>query len=183
MSNELDYFEDLKLGKEEALTALYTANRKWLMLAAESILGPGSTMESQDLVQDVFIEFLEKKQFKNIHDPKAIRGYLHKAIYYRCMDRLRKKKVVSGHLEDFKKCIDKIQLPTQRLENKDLELRLSSAIKLIPDQSAKVLTLSHFHYLKRNEIAAKLNVSPSTVKNHLTNAHKLLRTLLKKDLL
>jgi RNA polymerase sigma-70 factor (ECF subfamily) len=63
----------------------------------------------------------------------------------------------------------------ENLVQKELQNKLSHIIHRLPAQQRLVYTLSREQGLKKDEIAAQLNISASTVKNHMTHALRTIR--------
>ena len=69
--------------------------------------------------------------------------------------------------------------PDNKLEAKELEKQIAAAIAEMPPRQRMVFVLSRNESLSQEEIAAKMNISKSTVKFHMTAALNFLRIFLK----
>lgn len=175
--------DQLKAGSEEAFAELYNCHRKWLIIVALTVLGNRDEMEAQDLVQQFFIDFWERKLINNIAHPRALKAYLHRSIYNRCLDRIESKKVEQKRKENLFAISLTEQLPEhyrlekedKAIEDRELNARLNAAINEMPTACARVFELAYLHHKNRNEIAKELGTSPNTVKNQLVFALKILR--------
>lgn len=189
LANEQDLLllEQLKKGNEQAFATFYTRFRKYLMVAATSLLG--DEMEAQDLVQEFFIDFWQRQLFLRI-DPgyhkgegEVIRSYIHRIVYNRCLDRLGQRKSRQQRLDNMP-MPDLSCPPDYRIENREWQLQLGNALQVaidkVPPLSAKVFQLAYIQHKSRHEIATEMGVSPNTVKNQLVRAIKILRAHLKK---
>jgi RNA polymerase sigma-70 factor (ECF subfamily) len=183
---DLVLLEKLKAGEASAFAAFYEKYRRYLMVVAMSLLE--DAMEAQDLVQDFFIDFWERRLYLKI-DPSQrkrddlIKSYIHRIIYNRCMDRInlrktRQKRVVRLSTED-SVCLPEIRMEVQEWQQQ-LTYALGQAIAKIPPLSARVFELSYIQHKSRLEVALEMGVSPHTVKNQLVRAIKILRAQLKK---
>lgn len=179
--------EQLKAGDERAFAVFYDRYRRYLMVAAVSLLE--DEMEAQDVVQEFFIDFWQKQLFNKI-DPQynkgdggPIKGYIHRIIYNRCLDRISRRKT-RQHRIDRMPVPDIASPPESRIETiewqQQLGLALQTAIDKVPRLSAEVFRLAYIQHKSRNEIATLMGVSPHTVKNQLMRAVKILRSQLKK---
>lgn len=65
----------------------------------------------------------------------------------------------------------------------DLEKSIQSGIQRLPDACRTVFVLRRLEELSLKEIASQLGISPKTVENQLTKAHKILASHLKPLLL
>jgi RNA polymerase sigma-70 factor (ECF subfamily) len=187
--NEQDLYmlDQLKAGNQHAFSEFYTRYRKYLMVVAVSLLA--DEMEAQDLVQEFFIDFWQKQLFNRI-DPgynngegEIFKGYIHRAVYNRCLDRLSRHKSRQQRIENMP-APDIMCPPEYRIENREwqqqLGTSLQAAIDKVPPMSAKVFQLAYIQHKSRLEIATMMGVSPNTVKNQLVRAVKILRSHLKK---
>ena len=68
------------------------------------------------------------------------------------------------------------------LEYKLLQTKLNEVVKKLPPQQRLVYTLSREQGLKHEEIARQLNLSVSTVKNHMVQALKTIKEFLRNNL-
>jgi len=179
--------EQLKAGDERAFAAFYNRYRKYLMVAAVSLLE--DEMEAQDVVQEFFIDFWQKQLFNKI-DPLynkgevgPVKAYIHRIVYNRCLDRISQRKS-RQHRIDIMPSPDISCPPESRIEahewQQQIGMALQSAINKVPPLSARVFQLSYIEHKSRNEIATIMGVSPHTVKNQLLRAVKILRTQLKR---
>ncbi|MBO9574037.1 MAG: sigma-70 family RNA polymerase sigma factor, partial [Chitinophagaceae bacterium] len=64
------------------------------------------------------------------------------------------------------------------IAHREANALLQKALDTLPPQRRKVFELSRLEGLKYEEIASQLNVSRETVKRHLSEATKNLRTIL-----
>ena len=176
---EQDYhlLEQLKAGNTHAFAAVYQMHRKWLSVVALFILEDEA--EVQDLIQEVFIDFWDKKRFIQIGPPYNIKAYLHQSVRNRCLDKARRKKVTRKRMENLTAFYEPLCFPENRLENQELRLQLNNAIQQIPPLSAQVFHLTYLEHKTRNEIAMEMGISPNTVRNQLVRAVKILRGKLK----
>ena len=134
---------------------------------------------AEDLAQDTFFKFWEKRQDINIQT--SLKAYLRRmavneALYYL---RINKKFQKEEGVEP-----SDIGIATETVEDQllhqELEDRISAAIKTLPPRCQEVFRLSRFDELSYKEIAAKMDISIKTVENQMGKALKLLRTALKE---
>ncbi|WP_089910532.1 RNA polymerase sigma factor [Chitinophaga rupis] len=184
---DLILLQQLKAGTPEAFTAFYEKYRRYLMIVAASILE--DEMEAQDLVQDFFVDFWERQLYMRIDPGQSksedvvIKGYVHKVVYNRCMDRLtarkaKQKRIAHMPVQD-EACAPEIRMEIAEWQQQ-LSWSLKTAIAQIPPLSARVFELSYIQRKSRIEVAMEMGVSPNTVKNQLLRAMKILRHHLKK---
>jgi RNA polymerase sigma-70 factor (ECF subfamily) len=129
----------------------------------------------EDLVTDVFIRFLDKpRSFDNM---VAVRAFLFKSVFNACINW----SVLQGRRQkNFESlCIyyshDWEDYSLSRLIRKEAGSELLAAIETIPPQARKVCKLLYLKGMNYDQVAAQLNISRNTVKNHQTGALKVLR--------
>ncbi|HEU4555551.1 MAG TPA: sigma-70 family RNA polymerase sigma factor [Chitinophaga sp.] len=184
---DLTLLEQLKAEDPGAFAFFYGKYRKYLMIAATSMLG--NEVEAQDLVQEFFIDFWERQLYMRIDPAQSknremvIRNYVHKVVYNRCIDKLAQRKTQEQRIAQIP-VPDEAVPPQIRMEaderHRELLWSLNTAIARIPPLSAQVFELSYIQHKSRMEIALQMGVSPHTVKNQLLRAMKILRSHLKK---
>jgi len=176
--------ERLKSGDKEAFKLFYEKHRRYLMVMAMSVLK--DEMEAQDLVQDFFTDFWQKQLYNRISldvPGASINGYVNRAVYNRCLDRLKQKKIQEKRLKDFREPENTLSQEENinRTEwQAELNEALQKAIGAVPPNSAKIFEMAFVQHKSRQEIATELSISPHTVKNQLQRAIKILRAKLKK---
>jgi RNA polymerase sigma-70 factor (ECF subfamily) len=119
----------------------------------------GSYHTAQDIVQDVFLKFFQKK--KALASVENVKSYLLKSISNACMDYQRKygkiKLLDVEHISqdiagEEKKCIAEF-------------IRIETLLSELPAEQAEVIKLKFVDELNFVETAAILNVSVNTVKS------------------
>lgn len=168
--NDISILEELLTGNVKALEACYTRYRTELIMYAYSILEDEA--ESQDVVQEFFIDFWQKQLYLSINS--SIKGFLYISIKNRCLNKLRSNDVRRKGYEQMLVKPD-YELPSLPIESQQFRQQVSSAIAKQAPMSSEVFQLAYFEQLSREEIANKMGISPGTVKNQITRALKILR--------
>ena len=130
--------------------------------------------EAEDVVQDVFVAFLEQHTAseKPHDDTKA---FLYAAVKNACLNRLRHEGVAGRYLQ---------QTPQEETDERDALHHLIhaevigeiyQAMNALPPGCALVLRKGYLEGLKNPEIAEQLGVSVNTVKSQKQRALLLLR--------
>ncbi|MEP6747886.1 MAG: RNA polymerase sigma-70 factor [Bacteroidota bacterium] len=172
--DELILLDRLKAGDQGAFKIIFERYFKLLFVLACAKLK--SEQEAEDLVQELFIEFWEKKKFLFVR--QSIKYYLFQSVRNRCLNRLDRNKVRKRHTDNYIVNQPAEYLPSGRMENKELQSQFERAIASIPPESAKVFVLMHVKELKRKEVARILGISENTVKTQSARALQYLRRLL-----
>lgn len=130
-----------------------------------------------ELVQDVFVKlWVSRLHLAEVDNPQA---YIFTMASNRTMDHLRK---VSAHAKMLSALWDRVsnlQQSTEELYNaKEYSELINQAIVQLSPQKQKIFRLSRYEGLKHEEIAAHLSLSKSTVKNHLVETLRHIKTYL-----
>jgi len=135
-----------------------------------------SELLARDIIQEVFIKlWTVRNQFSSIAN---IEDYLYKMVRNKVVDVLRqlandrrlRAEYFNDHQWEESRTYD-------NMVAKEYEFALAEAINQLPPQRRIIYQLSQVEGRTRNEIAEKLSISPSTVKNQLTAALSYLRKI------
>ncbi|MGM8361565.1 RNA polymerase sigma-70 factor [Flavobacterium sp. ARAG 55.4] len=150
----------------------------WKKLYAICYSKTSNKEASEDMVQDIFISLWNRRNKLVI--TSSIEHYLIKSAklkvidYYRIQSSAKENNLLEcnlcEHPEFDKEFLQQNEALYQFLEQ-DVELIVSD----LPCQCQKVYRLSREEQMSTTEIADNLNISPKTVKNHLTKALGLIR--------
>jgi len=153
----------LKRGSSQALCRIYNRYETDLLTLATSLLG--RTGQAEDVLQDVFVKFLES--IDTFELTGSLKGYLAKCVVNRARDYQRKAR--AWRTEDGRLLSDD-RHPDRGLEPSPVETviaderrqRLLVALAELPDEQREVVLL-HLHAgLKFREIANVQGVSAKT---------------------
>lgn len=129
---------------------------------------------AEDLVQDVFIVFLEQRE-KLSSNTNAIKSFLYSSVRHACLNKLRHHKVILGYNKKF---------PTEILEepkildgiiHAEIMAEIHEAIESLPQGCAIILKYGYLEGLQNHKIAEMLDISVNTVKSQKQRALNLLR--------
>jgi RNA polymerase sigma-70 factor (family 1) len=140
-----------------------------------------SEASSRDIVQEVFLKFWEQKEaFGRIENTEA---YLFRATKNKAIDFLRflanDDKLRTGYFSNF---IFEENTAEKEVNHREFNKLLGTAISELPAQRSLIYQLSQVEGYSRREIAEKMNISESTVKNQLTSAISSVRNFFVKNL-
>lgn len=127
---------------------------------------------AEDIVQDFFISFWEKKTYQNI--AVKLRSYLFYAIRNNSYLSLRKNNLVSME-ELFDTEIDITESITDEEELREKERKIMEELEKLPKQELSAVQAVILENKKYKEAAEELNISVNTLKTHLSRALKRLR--------
>lgn len=161
-----------KKGDKVAFKLIYERYWQLLYVAACKILKDND--EAKDIVQEVFVSFLNKSADLQINT--SISSYLYSAVRYKVFDCISRKKVRKDYLDSLNDYISAGNLYTDRaLLEKEINAEMEREIQNLPERMRAVFELSRRDELSHKEIADALNISDKTVKKQISNAIKLLK--------
>lgn len=141
-------------------------------LCVYSVQYTDSLEVSEDLVQDFFVRFWEKKLYRAVNG--KLKQYLFNSIRNASIDYLRKHQSLvfteieeSAHIADIN--LDE-EVPEEQLQ------RLRYYLQQLSPQEYKILMEIVVHNKKYKEVAEELGISVNTVKTHLSSALRYLRS-------
>lgn len=135
---------------------------------------------AEDLAQDVFIKFWERRdQLKDIENMDAWLYTLarnHLTDHYRRLATEKKyQQSVWNHMERHS---NRVLL---EIYKKELQDEIDHLLDQLSPRQKEVYLLSRENGLSLDEIAVRLKISPNTAKNHLVHALKVVRTGLNQN--
>lgn len=175
---DLILFTRLKNGDEEAFEELYDKHYRKIYQFAKSFLK--NKEQSEEILQETFLSFWVKRDKFDVDLP--VEPLLFTICRRLVLDAFRKSAILSKHHLNLSKMISEANNETEdKIIFSDLLRVTESAIAELPKQQQLVFRLSKYDGLSYEEIAAQLNISKNTVKNHLVVALKTLKSQLDKD--
>lgn len=159
------------LEQEDIFTALVHDHSSRLTCIAYGITK--NWLVSEDIVQEAFLKLWQKRA-EII--PDNLGGWLYKVVAnlaYKHQKRESRQQQIVSSLSATKKgfCTD----VEEQLMNKENDQLFHHILNLLPEKQRQVYRLSREEGLGRNEIALQLNVSPNTVKEHLSRALRFVK--------
>lgn len=175
-SDEIFLKKALADGDKEAFKFLMKAYFQKLCAYAFSLCH--NKLQSEDIVQNVFIKLWRKKE--KIIKVNRLSSFLYRSVYNEFIDQYRQTKEVIA-LE--KKHIEHLSLFIEEEEDKDLDKLIklvSEGIEQLPPKCKETFLLSKKEGLTNFEIADYLNISIKSVEAHITKAYKILKEKIKR---
>lgn len=166
----------LKLHDPDAFDLLYRHSRERLYILANAIVK--DEWAAQDLVQEFFIEFWQRRIYLEIKI--SLKAYLVRTIRNRAYNYLDKKTTQQKLMLRWQQGAPGAYSAADKLENEALGKDLDDAISRLPPMAAKVFQLHYIEKLSHAHIAEQLRISKSTVSGHMDRALRQLREDLKK---
>ena len=174
MYDDKTIVKQLKEGEEGAYRHLFDVHYIPMCNVAFVLLKDKFLAES--IAGDVIFRLWEKR--KEIDIQTSLRAYLIRSVRNRCINYLNQEYVLR---ESVSLSTDELsvseglpgnrqQHPLDILIEKELEEKVTLAVRKLPKETRTVFEMSRFDGLKYNEIAEKLGISVNTVKYHIKNA-------------
>jgi RNA polymerase sigma-70 factor (ECF subfamily) len=138
-----------------------------------------STIEAQDVVQEVFVKIWEKRG--SLTGIDNFPAYLYVTTRNLLINQLQKKIPVFDQNELTLPSTPDRHLLHQQLDYRELTVLISKAITELPPRQQQVYRLSREQGLNHQQIAKKLSLSYDTVREHMSKALKNIRASLEKQ--
>mgnify|MGYP001121110909 CR=1 FL=1 len=167
-------FQRVTLGDEEAFREVVYYYSPKLISFLFSIT---KTMHiAEEIMQEVLLRLWKNRERIEADN---LGGWLYRVASNLAYSYL-KREALNGRLLSSLKKKQKNQFSEidQQMDYKECNELIYKALNQLPDQQRKVYQLSLQEGMSRKEIAEVLNISPNTVKNHLTRALQFLRHFL-----
>jgi len=170
--DESEVLNRLADGSEEAFNQIY--NYYSPIVYAEALRFLRSSELAKDLVQELFITIWDKRgMFTGVECLTAYLLTMSKNLAYQYWLKISKEHVAK------KEMVVRIKSQEQVIENglegKELETLLERALEQLPRQQKQVFQLAKTQGMSYKAISELLNISPNTVRNHITAANQFIR--------
>lgn len=167
----------LRKGDQLAFAEIYNLYRGKMYTYACNLCK--STETAEEIVQEVFIRIWQKKE--QINTEMNFAAYLKKVTLNHVLNHLKKVARDRRLQEELFIYIDAIRNTTEdNLLEKELLKTHDQAIALLPPQKKLIYQMSRNEEMTHEQIAEKLNISKNTVKNHMVEATKFIRSYVSK---
>ena len=163
-----------KRGERRAFDRIYEEYRDALLTVAMSLLADPEL--AQDVVQDVFVQFIES--LKGFELRGRLRGYLATCVANRARDRLRQMARGDRVVYDCRKPLPARPLDLA-IQNEQLD-RLAKALARLPYEQREVIALKVYGGLSFRAIARQRGIRLGTVQSRYRYGLDQLRTKLNK---
>jgi RNA polymerase sigma-70 factor (ECF subfamily) len=170
-------FQSLAIGDTDAFATIFERYKKRVFAVAFKMLK--SETEAEEVVQDVFLSiWLAKEKLDNINDPEAyLFTITYNTIYAYLKKASRNKKLLNSiidHLSQIQSITD------ETIAVHETGKLIYEAVQQLPLQQRTIYVLCKQEGLSYDEIAEHMHLSRNTVRNHLAEAMKRIRSFLKK---
>lgn len=156
--------------KENDLKAIFHSYYKSLLMYANRFLY--STVECEDLIQDVFISIWEKKI--DFNDEITLKIYLYKSVRNKCYNVIKHKKIEDDYAFNNMQTLEDDNFFLKQVLEEEIVRQIYQAIEILPERKKEIIKLS-LKGIKNNEIAEILNIKLQTVKTLKSQSYTILR--------
>jgi RNA polymerase sigma-70 factor (ECF subfamily) len=165
--HESELISRVAKGDEKAFGRLFHAYRDKLYAFAYRIAG--SREIAEDIVQDVFLKIWMLRE--KVEDIDNFNAFLYRMSQNHAINQLRR---MARETVALKHACPRQEgawgVGTDPATFSDIRNSLSEIVERLPPRQKEVYRLSREQNLKQEEIARRLHISVSTVKNHMTQA-------------
>ena len=169
---EKELLRQVAAGDELAFQSLFNAWRDKLYFYIFRITN--SQENAEDVVQEVFFKLWVKRCA--LTEVDNFSAYLYRMAHNHAISGIRRMAQETVILSELRRDSMASGLPAdEALLRKQVEERLKEIADALPKQQKLVYTLSREQGLKQEDIAGQLNISVSTVQNHMTQALRTIR--------
>ena len=165
--------ERMALGDEGAFRSIFNTYWERIFQVSKSICK--MTEMAEEITQDVFLKvWLQREKFTGIENPEAYLFTIARNTLYSAL----RNKFTTIPLEDIiiELSGSKSFCPENKLVHKETSESVEVVIKKLPPQQKKVFDLSRNVGYSHAEIAEELNLSKQTVRAHMKQALRTLRS-------
>ncbi len=160
-------YEAIREGDQYAFSRYYETSLDRLVTLVTRITKDSE--EARNIAQDTLIKLWEQRE--QIDPTQSVDGFVSRTAWNSALNYLKRQRVHNRYCNEQLLVSNEEDLcADEKLVTRETAQRIESVICNLPPQRRKVFELSRNDGLSRNEIADRLDISPSTVKNHLTLA-------------
>ena len=151
----------LQRGNSEALAVIYRKYKTDMLSLASALLRDPE--QGRDIVHDVFVKFAENASRLSLR--KSLRAYLLTSVANRVRSIKRLKWDRAVHLEEYDTIEEPQSGPVTQAVKKELNLKVSDALELLPVEQREIIILRLHGGLKFKDIAASLGITTNTAQS------------------
>jgi len=138
----------------------------------------GSPEMTEDIIQDVFLKLWKDRA--SLAEIQNFGGYLYRMAQNHVINSLKRMATETHIIHELSKKIENACSDVEEhISLQEMNRNLHSALNKLTPKQKLVYTLSRDKGLRHDEIARSLNISPSTVNNHLIEALRIIRRQLR----
>ena len=168
-------FKQICAGDEQAFRAVFDLYNAELFRVVIRLTK--TQVDAEEIIQEVFISlWISRKQLIKIEEPAS---YIYRILYNKTSKYLKKEANQERIIEAAMKYRQLSSNATeQTVDANESQQLIEKALEQLPPQQKIVYILSQQQGLSNDEIASQFNISPHTVRSHLSKAIGFIRTYL-----
>lgn len=173
--NEVDLLQGLRRGNQLAFTEIFRQFQPALVFFANRLLFNIGISYSEEIVQDVFIKFYNRKD--SFTSLEKIRAFLYITTKNACLDRIAKEQVHQKRYNKFMETFNEEDETSvvREIIYAEVLREVSMAIDNLPPKCRDVMERFFIHGMDAKEIADDLGITVSTVNNQKARAISILQ--------
>jgi len=174
-SDEKVLFENVRRGDIHSFETLFHQYYKFLCsFVVKYIHDP---VIAEEIVQDFFVRFWEKKEQIDIET--SVKSYFYLSVKNLCLNYIQHQKIKEKHHQAIHSEHESVDNSEDAFLEIDLAEKIEESILSLPEKRREIFKLSRESGLKYHEISKKLNISIKTVEAQMSLAIKYLKIKLK----
>lgn len=179
MQPETLFLQFAQEDKKKSISFLFELTYPRLCLFVNKYLS--DSVAAEDIVQEVFVKLLcADHDFPSLSAAKA---FLYKSVRNDCLNAIKHLGIQQKY-QQLQEGADEISpCFVEAIISAEVSGELLNAINQLPEECRKIFRLSYLEEMSNPDIAAALALSLQTVKNQKTRGYKLLRGILKDNIL
>lgn len=174
--SEKDLITRFKSGDQTAFELLFHFYYPGLVMYSTQFTT--DRVEAEEIVQDFFVRFWQKRQ--QFIPADSLKSYLFLSVKNGSLNFLKHKKIEERYIKDM------IELANHHLVfdpelyvASELQEKVKEAVDLLPEKCREIFIMSRFRGMKNEEIAEELHLSKRTIETQISKALKVMKVELK----
>ena len=174
--SDIQLISDIQKDSKRSFEILFDRYYQRLCLFVEMITG--SPDQSEEIVQQYFIDLWERRNATYIHT--SVKSYLFRSVKNQALNWIRKeRRITKVGLEENHLASDSFkETPEDSMIANQLFNQYDKAVSSLPTRTKTIYKMKFYQRMKQREIALALNVSESTVEKNVMKAIKHVRKVM-----
>jgi RNA polymerase sigma-70 factor (ECF subfamily) len=166
------YLQEIDIGvKPTSEQLFYRAHKRYSDYSYQIAFKiTGDKHASEDITQDIFLKVWQHRE--KLLEVESVKAYLTVLIRNSTIDYMRKRQQNRSHISRYIQTKDVHFDLADQINQRETEQLLQLAIQELSPHRKAVFVLVWLEGRSRNEVAARFNVSPHTVKNLMQQARR-----------